>query len=138
MPEHQEPPGKLVAAILDHHVEAGALLADPAAVEKVLLEADFRGRPDQELREALAPLVRLVHAYVSGAYSAPEPDEVAWALAAAMYVASPWDLAPDYMPGGLYDDRRVATWVSEHIHETLMFFGEWERVRRRRRPAGRE
>jgi uncharacterized membrane protein YkvA (DUF1232 family) len=136
MPAHSEPPGKLIAAILEHHAEAAAMLGDPRAVEAVLREADGRGQPDGVLRDALGPLVRLTRAYVNGAYTVPESDEVAWALAAAMYVASPWDLAPDYLPGGLYDDQRVAVWVSERIHETLVFFAEWERVRAKRQLAG--
>jgi uncharacterized membrane protein YkvA (DUF1232 family) len=117
------------------HVQAEQTIHDRAAVEAVLKEAGELSEHHPPLREVLDPLHRLVRAYVSGAYPQADEDDVAWALAAVMYVASPWDLTPDYLPGGLYDDIRVNTWVAERIWETLAHFDEWDRLRVKRERA---
>ena len=128
--------GQLLAAVEGFRAQAGPLLADRAAVEALLDEARERSAPSPTLQERLAPLWRLVRAHVRGTYTAADEDDVAWALAAVMYVASPWDVAPDYLPRGLFDDEVVAVWVLERIGETAAAFAEWDRAERKRRAAG--
>lgn len=110
------------------HGHAERLLSDREAVEKQLVEARARGQGSRTLHDLLSPLRRLIGAHIHGSYPSADEDDVAWALAAAMYVASAWDLAPDHLPAGLRDDEMAVAWTLEHIEDTLIRFEEWERI----------
>ena len=132
MRTRHEPPGNLVAAILEHRERATAILRDPHAVAEVLGEAAKQAAPDRRLCESLMPLGDFVRASVLGTYRAAEEEDVALALAAAMYVASAWDLSPDHMPGGLQDDQRAVAWVHQQLAEPLVEFVAWQRAAAKR------
>ena len=110
---------RLETALEDFRDQAAALLAAGRPVDDVLAEAWTRAEPSDKLRQALVPLGRLVQAYSDGSYPYADEDDVAYALAALLYVVSPWDLDPDYLPGGLRDDELAAEWVRRHIELTI-------------------
>ena len=105
---------------------AGKVLTDVPLVEDLLDRADARSTKSAVLRESLAPLRRLIRSYVRGSYRDVDAGEVAWALAAVMYVASPLDAIPDYLRGGLRDDEKVAAWVLRRVDPAIRAYEAWE------------
>jgi len=101
---------------------AGEVLTDAPLVEDLLDRADARSKKSAVLRESLAPLRRLIRSYVAGSYRDADPGDVAWALAAVMYVGSPLN----YLPGGLRDDEKVAAWVLRRVDPTIRAYEAWE------------
>ena len=43
-----------------------------------------------------------------------------------MYVASPLDAIPDFLPGGLRDDEMVAAWVLHRVESAIHAYEAWE------------
>ena len=107
-------------------VRAGEVLTDVPLVEDLLERADARSKKSTVLSASLAPLRRLIRSYVRGSYRDADAGDVAWALAAVMYVASPWDAIPDYLPGGLRDDEKVAAWVLGRVDPAIRAYEAWE------------
>ena len=107
-------------------LRAGEVLTDVPLVEDFLERADARSKKSAVLRESLAPLRRLIRSYVRGSYRDADAADVAWAMAAVMYVASPFDAIPDYLPGGLRDDEKVAAWVLRRVDPAIRAYEAWE------------
>jgi uncharacterized membrane protein YkvA (DUF1232 family) len=78
-------------------------------------------------------LCRLVAASAGGEYRDADEDEVVLAAAAILYVVSPWDHTPDYLPRGLRDDEVVTRAVTIELERALREFEEW-RLPPARRP----
>ena len=107
-------------------VRAAEVLTDVPAVEDLLERADARSKKSAALSESLAPLRRLIRSYVRGSYRDADAGDVAWALAAVMYVASPLDAIPDFLPGGLRDDEKVAASVLRRVDPAIRAYEAWE------------
>src|SRR5262249_35838496 len=100
-PDPDDTRSKARETLAGFRLRAEAVLADAPLVEDFLERADARSKKSAVLRESLAPLRRLIRSYVRGSYRDAAAGDVAWALAAVMYVASPLDAIPDYLPRGL-------------------------------------
>lgn len=133
--ESTHPHGRFVEVVEPFHAHAQAALHDLPFIDQTLEEARKRAVPSQALTESLNPLLGLVHAHVHGEFVGADRDHVAWALAAAMYVVSPWDLTPDYLPHGLRDDEQVTAAVVEMISETVYEYEGWARAAAKRARA---
>jgi uncharacterized membrane protein YkvA (DUF1232 family) len=118
-------PARLAAALKPFEVQARQALARPDAIDAILREAGRRGQHSPKLAERLSPLLGLVKAYVRREWMEPEEEEIVLALAAVLYVVSPWDLAPDHMPGGLRDDELMTESVLERLETTIREYDEW-------------
>lgn len=123
----------MLDVIEPYHVRARQALGDPPFVEQTLAAAQDRAGASEKLTRSLGPLSGLVQAHMAGDYQRATPEDVAWALAAAMYVVSPWDETPDYLPHGLRDDEHVAETVLELIAETIEDYRGWAHRRKPRR-----
>jgi uncharacterized membrane protein YkvA (DUF1232 family) len=123
----------MLDVIEPYHPRARKALGDLPFVEQTLAVAADRARPSAKLTKALIPLRGLVEDHLAGEYQRAAPDDVAWALAAAMYVVHDWDATPDYLPNGLRDDEQVAETVHDLIAETVEDYRSWAHRRRPRR-----
>ena len=101
-------------------------LEDVTFVDDLVDRVQTRVARHRTLRTDLDPLTRLSRSYARGSWRDCPPSEVALALAAVMYVQSPLDAVPDWLPGGLNDDEAVVKWVSARISGTLERYAEWE------------
>jgi uncharacterized membrane protein YkvA (DUF1232 family) len=105
---------------------ARELLDDPAALQRLIDAADHRAESFRQLRDDLAPIRRLVLSYLKGSYRDASVKELAQAVAAISYVASPIDLIPDFGLWGLKDDAKFVRWMSDVLAEPLAAYAAWE------------
>lgn len=81
-----------------------------------------------ELWEDTQILVRLLKAWRSGAYNGVSSQSLAVMVAGILYVISPLDLIPDFVPViGFVDDASVMAWLFESIGKELKNFRQWEK-----------
>ena len=85
-----------------------------------------QGRGGKLLKD-LQLLVRLLKASVSGAYTGFSVHKLVTIVAAILYLISPLDVIPDFIPVmGYADDAAVIAWVLNSIAEELKDFRSWE------------
>ena len=72
-------------------------------------------------------LVRLVRNYVGGSYREVETSTIVSGLGVLLYVLSPIDLVPDFIPVvGFLDDLALISWFVGNFQGELEKFREWE------------
>ncbi len=75
-------------------------------------------------------LFRLLKAWKDGSYRGLSARTMAWLVAALIYVLSPVDLMPDFIPGiGLIDDATVLAFILHSMAQDLAAFRAWEQSR---------
>lgn len=78
----------------------------------------------------LPSLVRLLKAWKGGSYRGLSVRTLASLAAALIYVLSPVDVIPDFIPGiGLIDDAAVLALLLHSIAQDLAAFRVWEQNR---------
>lgn len=76
-------------------------------------------------------LVRLLRAWKHGSYPGLSVRTLASLAGALLYVLSPVDLVPDFIPGiGMIDDVVVLALLLQSLSQDLAAFGAWEQTRR--------
>ena len=81
----------------------------------------------QQLFDVARTLVRLVRSYVSGEYRAIQTSTVVSGLAVLLYVLSPVDLIPDFIPVvGFLDDLSLVSWFVGKFQGEITRYREWE------------
>ena len=85
----------------------------------------------QQLFDVALTLVRLVRSYVSGDYREISTGTIVSGLAVLLYVLSPIDLVPDFIPVlGFLDDLSLISWFVGKFQEEISRFREWENTGR--------
>ncbi|MBX3301735.1 MAG: DUF1232 domain-containing protein [Nitrospira sp.] len=75
-------------------------------------------------------LVRLLKAWKSGSYRGLSVRTIVSLAAALLYIVSPMDLLPDFIPGiGLIDDAAVLALLLHSVAQDLAAFRVWEQSR---------
>lgn len=113
---------------------ATQLLGRPFKVVSVLNEAatkladkESKTNKFQQLFEVALTLVRLVRSYVSGEYREISTSTIVSGLAVLLYVLSPIDLIPDFIPVlGFLDDLSLVSWFVGKFQGEISRFREWE------------
>ncbi len=114
--------------------KAGRLLGRPFKVILVLNEtADKLASKEsgdnkfKQLFSVARTLIRLVRNYVSGDYRQVETSTIVSGLGVLLYVLSPIDLVPDFIPVvGFLDDLALISWFISKFQDELDRFREWE------------
>lgn len=110
------------------------LLAKPLKIAVVLNEvADkLRDKHSKEnkftqLFHTAHTLVRLVRSYASGEYRQIHTTTIASGIGVLLYVLSPIDLVPDFIPVvGFLDDLSLISWFVGKFNSEIVRFREWE------------
>lgn len=109
---------------------AALLAKDPEKLQKIAEESyrsgAARSGPFTAVMDDFRTLIRLVVAYARGHYREIPPDSLVIVIAGLVYVVSPVDLIPDFLPGGFADDAAVVVWVVKAVRTELDSFRAWE------------
>ena len=101
---------------------AERLVRNPKELLSVLTRAERRldrvnaGRLTP-IKNDLQTLLRLMRAYGEGRYRQVSGKNLVLAGLAIMYLVSPLDVMPDFLPGGFFDDAAVIGFVLKKIRE---------------------
>lgn len=114
---------------------AAKLLGRPFKIITVLNETADKLKSEEskdnkfkQLFDVALTLVRLVRAYATGEYRAIENKTIISGLAVLLYVLSPIDLVPDFIPVvGFLDDLSLVSWFLSKFQVEITRFREWER-----------
>ncbi len=115
---------------------AGRLLGRPFKVVTVLNEvadklADRKSKDGkfQQLLDIMLTVVRLVRSYAGGSYRDISAKTIVSGLAVLLYVLSPIDLVPDFIPVlGFLDDLSLISWFVSNFQTEISRFREWEQT----------
>ncbi len=114
---------KTAQEYVEHPEKAGHLLKEAAA------KADRNRTVLDRVWDDLQTLFRLLKAWHQGCYKSVPWQTVVFALAAVVYFVNPFDLVPDFLPGGGYlDDATVVGFVLKSIQNDLQGFLRWEQT----------
>lgn len=81
-----------------------------------------------EAKDTIFLFSRLLRAYVRGEYRDIPKEKVLLIIGAFIYLVSPLDALPDFMPGGLIDDAAIFFWLLNSLRDELAAFREWEQL----------
>ena len=103
-------------------------LRDKERLRHLLAEAvSIAQRRGGKLLKDIQLLVRLLNASMSGVYTGLSVRKLVAIVAAILYLISPLDVIPDFIPVvGYVDDAAVIAWVMKSIAEELKDFKIWE------------
>ncbi len=77
--------------------------------------------------EKVKVLLEMIGAYAKGDYKRIPQKTLILIVAALIYLANPFDLVPDFIPGiGFLDDARVILFVFQSIFEDIQEFERWK------------
>jgi uncharacterized membrane protein YkvA (DUF1232 family) len=114
-------------------VRAEALARNPKELLRFLTVAERRldranAGPLTPVKQDLQTLLRLLRAYGEGSYREVSGKNLALAGLGLLYLVSPLDVVPDFLPGGFTDDAAVIGFVLRKLRSELAAFETWERA----------
>lgn len=114
-------------------VRAEKLVRNPKELLQVLTIAERRldranAGPLTPVKRDLQTLLRLLRAYGDGSYREVSGKNLALAGLGLLYLVSPLDVIPDFLPGGFTDDAAVIGFVLRKVRGELATFEAWERA----------
>lgn len=77
------------------------------------------------VKERLTLLGHYVMDVVHGHYKEYSATSLTLAVAALLYVVSPLDIIPDFIPAGFVDDVAIVTWALAKLHDELQNYQKW-------------
>lgn len=80
------------------------------------------------VKRDLQTLLRMMRAYGEGRYRHVSGRNLALAGLGLLYLVSPLDVLPDFLPGGFLDDAAVIGFIVKKIRTELVAFEAWERA----------
>ena len=115
--------------------KSNSLLADKSKVLSVLtvLGRYMKKGGLGEIREQLGLLRNYITDIIKGIYKGYSGPSLTLALAAILYVISPLDILPDFIPFGFIDDITIVTWAMAKMDEELQKYS----AQREKHPAVR-
>jgi len=111
---------------------ARQLLSSPDDLGRLVDRANRQNRwatagPLAELAGDLKALLRLIGAYARGDYRGVPVSSMVLIVGAILYVLTPIDVIPDFIPGiGFLDDAAIITFVVRRVRDEIGGFLEWE------------
>lgn len=110
---------------------ASGFLNDKDKTAYLLREAISKAERSQEaLRKGwtdLQALLRLVHCWAKGKYSAIPLQSILLVITAIVYFVNPFDVVPDFFPvSGFLDDATILAFVLRAVRQDLDQFLAWE------------
>ena len=73
----------------------------------------------KDVRDKLVQLSDFLKLILTGKYHDYKDNTLILIVAVVIYVVSPIDLIPDFLPGGLVDDGAIVTWLFQTLGDKL-------------------
>jgi len=113
---------------------ATKLLGKPFKVITILNEtanklADKESKDNKfkQLFDVALTVVRMVRSYIAGEYRDIQGSTIVSGLAVLLYVLSPIDLVPDFIPVlGFLDDLSLVSWFVGKFQDEIVRYRDWE------------
>jgi uncharacterized membrane protein YkvA (DUF1232 family) len=123
---------QLLQVVRQGLVRAEAVVRNPRELLKLLTAAERRLAnvqvgPLGPIKADLQTLLRMLQAAGEGRYRQLSKKNVALAGLGVLYLASPLDVIPDFLPGGFADDAAVIGFVLRKLRTELAVFEAWEK-----------
>ena len=101
--------------------KAAQLVGNPQKLKALLssLGTYLSRKGLQEIKENLLLMRSYVCDVLTGKYKDYDAKKLTLIVAAIIYVVTPFDFLPDFIPGGLIDDVSIATWAMKEAWEEL-------------------
>jgi len=92
-----------------------------------LADRNSKDNKFKQLFDTALTLVRMVRDYVKGDYRGIQTSTIVSGVAVLLYVISPIDLVPDFIPVlGFLDDLALISWFMDKFKTELTHYREWE------------
>lgn len=123
---------QLLQVVRQSLIRAEQVVRNPRQLLSLLTLAERRlegvpAGPLTPIKADLQTLLRLLRAYGEGEYRDVSGKDLALAGLGLVYLVSPLDVLPDFLPGGFADDAAVIGYVLRKIRVELVKFEAWER-----------
>lgn len=113
---------------------ATKLLGKPLKVITILNEAadkladqNSKDNKFKQLFDVAITLVRMVRDYVKGDYRGIQTSTIVSGVAVLLYIISPIDLVPDFIPVlGFLDDLALISWFMDKFKVEIAHYRAWE------------
>lgn len=108
--------------------KSGEYINNPAKTRTLLESVTKMFSKDglKDVLEDLKSIVSYVRDITNGSYKEYSATKLAFAIAVIIYVVSPLDLIPDFMPGGLVDDAALIPWAVKQLQDELRKYRYWK------------
>jgi uncharacterized membrane protein YkvA (DUF1232 family) len=113
-------------------VRAERYVRNPKELLRLLTAAERRldrinAGPLTPFKRDLQTLLRMLRASGEGRYQQVSKRNLVLAGLGVLYLVSPLDLIPDFLPGGFADDAAIIAFVLKKVRGELVAFEAWER-----------
>jgi len=114
-------------------VRAEQVVRNPKELLGLLTAAERRldrvqAGPLNPLKKNLQTLLRMLRASGEGRYRQVSARNLGLAALGILYLVSPLDVIPDFLPGGFTDDAAVIGFILRKLRTELAAFEAWERM----------
>ena len=120
---------KLNKALAPYKEEAESIIEDEDRFERIIQRLEKKLKLIPEIGESLsdiACMVSLVRSYIRKEYTDIPLGTIIGIVALVLYVVSPIDLIPDFIPGaGLLDDAALLALELKQIHSDVEEYKKW-------------
>jgi uncharacterized membrane protein YkvA (DUF1232 family) len=114
--------------------KAGGVLGKPVKIGMLLstaygklVDANSTKNGFEQVKEVTYTFMRLVKAYSNGSYREVPQKSMLIGVAVLLYLVSPIDLIPDFIPVlGLMDDISLIAWFIDTFQKEITRFAAWE------------
>lgn len=109
-------------------VKAKEYLSNPQKISKMLplLKEYISKEGLSKVKDILCLMYSYIKDVATGEYKNYDTTRLLIILATLIYVVSPLDLVPDFVPGGLIDDATIVGWAFKEAAEELERYRIWK------------
>lgn len=110
--------------------KASSYIGDNEKIQELLKKATsmFSEGGLQEVVDDMKLLVGYVKDVTTGKYKGYSGTNLAIAVGALVYVVSPMDILPDFVPGGFVDDATIVVWAIKTLHGELQAYKAYKQL----------
>lgn len=111
-----------------HMRKAAGFVKEPAKINGLLKKATSYISKDgiASIKKELVALYDYLRDIVQGKYKEYNSTNLTLAIGAMIYLVTPLDVVPDFIPTGLIDDVAVVTWAINKIRVELDAYLKWK------------